>query len=191
MQNILKLTLNIVKVFVPGLLLVIFVALFSLLGVFIEEEPLLMLKGGFDNLYVSISFFVISNLLVWFIAYYLFKYIKLFRRKIFYILVPIISAASIIFFLVIYYVVIFYYLTGLIIFEVDFLFSQTFEKSIATSILILLNSSIIISLFANLIIMLVARKKPLIDENDPKKKIAKGNEESTNSGGTFEDSISI
>ncbi|MCA9379626.1 hypothetical protein KC675_00420 [Candidatus Dojkabacteria bacterium] len=191
MQNFLKVILNIIKVFIPGLLLIVLVTLFSMLGVFIEEEPLLMLKGGFDNPYVSISFFVISNILVWLIAYYLFKYLKLFSRRIFYILVPIISTTSIIFFLVLYYVVIFYYLTGLYIFEVDFLFSKSFEKSIATSVLIILNSSIFISLFANFIFILVARKKPIINQNDPKKKVGKEDDDTTNSGGTFEDSISI
>ncbi|HRP36940.1 MAG TPA: hypothetical protein PLS50_03960, partial [Candidatus Dojkabacteria bacterium] len=159
------------KVFLPGVLLTILVVAYNLLGVFIEEEPLLMIRGGFDNLYVSISFFIISNIFTWLIVGYIFKYSRLFNRRFNYILVPIISTASIIFCLVAYYVITFYYLTGLFIFEVDFLFSKDIEKSLATSILVLLNSSIFISLFANLILILIARKKPATEkkEQDNKK----------------------
>ncbi len=191
MQKFIKPLLNIIKVFLPAVVLSVLVMAYNLLGVFIEEEPLLMIRGGFDNSYVSISFFVISNLLTWFIVAYIFKYSKLFNRRFNYILVPIISTASIIFFLVTYYVIAFYYLTGLFIFEVDFLFSKELEKSLATSILILLNSAIFISLFANLILILIERKKPALKNDPGTKKEEKNNNESESSGGTFEDSISI
>lgn len=190
MQNILKLLLNIIRVFLPSLILSVLVLLYSLLGVFIEEEPLLMLRGGFNNLYVTISFFFISSILAWLIALSVFKYTKLFTRRIYYVLVPIISTVSIIFFLVTYYVAIFYYLTGLFIFDVDFLFASTLEKSLATTILIILNFSIFISLFANLISILIVRKKPKINEEN-KKETSKENANSESSGGSFEDSISI
>lgn len=191
MQKFIKSILNFIKVFLPGLVLTMIVIAYNLLGVFIEEEPLLMIRGGFDNLYVSISFFIISNIFAWLIVAYLFKYSKLFNRRFNYILVPIISTASIIFLLVAYYVITFYYLTGLFIFEVDFLFSKELEKSLATSILILLNSSIFISLFANLILILIARKKPAVEKEKGNTKEVKDNNESGSTGGTFEDSISI
>lgn len=191
MQNIIKSIITSLKVFLPGVVLSVLVVAYNLLGVFIEEEPLLMIRGGFDNLYVSISFFIISNIFTWLIVGYIFKYSRLFNRRFNYILVPIISTASIIFCLVAYYVITFYYLTGLFIFEVDFLFSKELEKSLATSILILLNSAIFISLFANLILILIERKKPALKNDPGTKKEEKNNNESESSGGTFEDSISI
>lgn len=190
MQNVLKLIFNIIRVFIPGLILSILVLLYSLLGVFIEEEPLLMLRGGFNNFYVTISFFFISSILSWILAFSVFKYSRVFSRRIYYILVPIISTVSIIFFLVTYYVTIFYYLTGLFIFEVDFLFASTLEKSLATTILIILNFSIFISLFANLISILIVRKKPKINEEN-KTESSNDKDGSESSSGSFEDTISI
>lgn len=191
MRNFLKSLFTLTKVFLPGVLLTILVVAYNLLGVFIEEEPLLVIRGGFDNLYVSISFFIISNIFTWLIVGYIFKYSRLFNRRFNYILVPIISTASIIFFLVTYYVIAFYYLTGLFIFEVDFLFSKELEKSLATSILILLNSAIFISLFANLILILIERKKPAVEQEKENNKEVQDNNEAGSTGGTFEDSISI
>ncbi|HRN86931.1 MAG TPA: hypothetical protein PK863_06520 [Candidatus Dojkabacteria bacterium] len=191
MRNFLKSLFTLTKVFLPGVLLTILVVAYNLLGVFIEEEPLLMIRGGFDNLYVSISFFIISNIFTWLIVGYIFKYSRLFNRRFNYILVPIISTASIIFCLVAYYVITFYYLTGLFIFEVDFLFSKDIEKSLATSILVLLNSSIFISLFANLILILIARKKPATEKKEQDNKKTTDKNVSDTSNGTFEDSISI
>lgn len=191
MQNILKFLINILRVFLPGITITTLVTLYSLLGVFIEEEPLLILKGGFNNSYVSMSFFIISNLVAWIIVYYIFKYSKIFSRRLNYILVPIISTSSIVFFLTVYYILAFYYLTGLIVFEVEFIFSNTLEKTLAKSLLILLNSSILISLFANIIIILISRKNPVHSEEKTGEKVRNGDSESSNSSGTFEDSITI
>lgn len=191
MQNILKFLINILRVFLPGITITTLVTLYSLLGVFIEEEPLLILKGGFNNSYVSMSFFIISNLVAWIIVYYIFKYSKIFSRRLNYILVPIISTSSIVFFLTVYYILAFYYLTGLIVFEVEFIFSNTLEKTLAKSLLILLNSSILISLLANIIIILISRKNPVHSEEKTGEKVRNGDSESSNSSGTFEDSITI
>ncbi|HRN70835.1 MAG TPA: hypothetical protein PLS49_06675 [Candidatus Woesebacteria bacterium] len=188
MQYIYKLIINIFKILLPGLMQVVFVLLFGLLGVFIEEEPLLMLLGGFDNLYVSISFFIISNIVVWIICFYIFKYGNLFSRRFNYLLVPIFSTLFIVLFLVIYYLILFYYQTGLLIYEVDFLLSENLEKTLATSVLIILNTSIFISLLANILIILVTRKSPK-QQSDVKE--AKDKDTSDTMNNTFEDSITI
>lgn len=190
-------TLSFFRFALPGLLMVLFFAGFSYIGVFIEDDPLVMLQGGFDNVYVVGTFYLLAQIIAWIIAFYIFKYSSLFRSKVDCFLIPVLSIIFILFAQIVSYAVIFYVLTGLIIWEVNFMFSPDLDKEFATLIFVMLNTTVIIGLIANITgIYIQVRKfrknqdtsarEPSTDKNPSR---SNGNGAGASSG--FEDSISI
>lgn len=198
--NKLKSLLGFFRSSLPGFLLVLIFAGFSYIGVFIEEEPLLMLRGGFDNIYVVGVFYLLAQTISWLICFYVFKYHSLFETKINYLLVPVLSIVFLLCIQVVYYATVFYLLTGLILWEINFLFAPELDKQFAILLFILLNASVITGLIANFTgIYIQARKSPDKQRGNSAQNTgvegdqntSAGNGDSSETTSSFEDSISI
>jgi len=188
--SILKLS----KLFIPGIITVVLVALFSYLGVFIEEEPLLMLKGGFNNKYVFLSFFVLSNLLAWTLSQLIFKYSSILNGKVSILFITILSVAFELTALCAYYFSVVYILTGLIPWRIDIAFSDQLAKEIMQIVLFLAGTVILVGLCSNMILTFINQKnasKRQID-NQPEESSKNASEKSSSETvSSFENSISI
>lgn len=186
----LKIILSNFRVFVPGLLITLIFTGFSYIGVFIEEDFLLMLQGGFNNIYVVAIFYLLSHITGWVLSFLIFRYQSLFQKSWHSILVPIVSTLFILFSQLLYYVIIFYLSTGLLVWEVSFLLSQESQKLLATLIFMILNGSVVLSIISNLIGIHLQRKKPQtsVTTESVSTSGSQSEEETTSS---FEDSISI
>ena len=191
MSIIRKFLVLIIRFLAPAITHTLLTFGYGYLGVFIEDDKYLLLTGGYNNLYVFVSFFVISNLLTWVIVYFIFKYQNIFKYKVNYILAPVISTLTILFSLLAYYLGVFYRLTGLILTDMDFLFSNSLNKEILIIILSIINFIVLTSLISNIVFILVYRKNlsknPALGESDDK--VDKSDEDAPTSN--FEDSISI
>ena len=176
------------KILIPGILITLFVAIFSYVGVFIEEEPFLMLQGGFDNTLLVLSLYFLSNILGWIISFLVFKFPELFNHKINYLFVPIFSIIWTILIQLIYYLLLFYYLTGLLLLEINVDFSSEIESRIISSVLIMLNSSVLIAVTFNLVAIFINRRK-----GSPQVNAVETNNNKTDNMPTsnFEDSITL
>jgi len=194
----LKSLLKLFRFLLPGLLLILIFVGFSYIGVFIEEDSLLMLQGGFNNVSVVGIFYLLSHVVSWLLCFYIFKYETLFKTKISRFLIPILSLVFLVFIQIVYYIVLFYFLTGLILWEINFQFSSTLGKQFSTLILVIFTISITIGLIANFIGIYLFKRK----NNDTQSKRGSSSDDSsgkdngsdnsdTETSSSFEDSITI
>lgn len=186
MQAITNLFNNYLKVFLPGIFLVLFFAIFSYLGAFLNDEPISMLHGGFDNFKLVIAFYIASQLTSWVLNLYFFKYNSLFKSELSYLFAPLISILSSIFTQIIYFIVIFYILTGLLLWELRFIFSTNLGNQFKILIYSAIMLTIAIGLIANIIGMFITNKRSNSSNNGSKSDNLDGN---SNTG--FQDSINL
>lgn len=191
MSKIRKFLVLIIRILAPAITHTLLTFGYGYLGVFIEDDRYLLLTGGYNNLYVFVSFFVISNILTWFIVYFIIKYQNIFKYKVNYILAPVISTFTILLSFLAYYIGVFYWLTGLILIDMDFIFANSLNREISIIIFSIINFIILTSLISNIVFIIVYRKNlsknPHMEDTPSKDETTDGDVPTSN----FEDSISI
>lgn len=180
---------TIIKLFSPGVMILILFFMFSYIGVFIEEDNLLLLIGGFKNPLIVISFYLLANFTGWIISIYIFKLKSIFNSTESELIYPTISYFLIVLFQLGYYIFLFKYLTGIQIYQLDVLFSKELSLNIRNSLIMMIFSSILISALFNIYLIFSSR-----GSRKPKVQSAPGmenNEIDTTTASSFENSISI
>lgn len=193
MPTKLKSTISYFRFMLPGLLLILIFAFFSYIGVFIEEDPFLILQGGFQNIYVVGTFYLLSHVASWLICFYIFKFSNLFQSRKDTFLIPFLSVLFIVLLQPVYYIFLFYFLTGLILWEINIALSPSLSSSLYIAILLLFLTSLLIGLIFNFMGIYQSKSKrksskktlPTSDEHGSENNL---DQETTSS---FEDSISI
>lgn len=193
MPTKLKLAISYLRFMLPGLLLILIFAFFSYIGVFIEEDSFLMLQGGFQNIYVVGTFYLLSHIASWLICFYVFKFSNLFQSRKAVFLIPFLSVLFIVLLQPVYYILLFYFLTGLILWEINIALSPSLSNSLYVAILLLFLTSILVGLIFNFIGIYQSKSKRKSSKNnqptgDERNGESNLNQETTSS---FEDSISI
>jgi len=193
MPTKLKSTISYFRFMLPGLLLILIFAFFSYIGVFIEEDPFLMLQGGFQNIYVVSTFYLLSHIVSWLICFYIFKFNNLFQSRKDVFLIPFLSILFIVLLQPIYYVFLFYFLTGLILWKINFALSPSLTDNLYTIAFLLFLASLLTGFVSNFMGIYQSRSKRKNSEknhstNDKHSSENNLDQETTSS---FEDSISI
>lgn len=179
----------VIKLFSPGVIILLLFVMFSYIGVFIEEDNYLLLIGGFTNPLIVISFYLLANFGGWIISSYIFKLKSIFTSVASELMLPIISFLIIILLQIIYYYFIFQYLTGVQIYQLDALFSKGLLLHTRNTLIMMISSSILISALFNIYLIFAARglRKPKVESSPG----MENNEIDTATASTFENSISI
>lgn len=134
----------------PPILLVIITFALSFIGVYIENDSFLLLKGGYENAYISLGVFLFANLFLWIIMFIIKPYRKVLHQgkwsaifvalEIFLLLIAVFA----------YYLFIHFLLTNVYLWDITISLSDATQTQLFTNIALIASIVIMPALIANI-----------------------------------------